>query len=501
MIIDKPDEFWYTFTSFMKNSPAQTDTLSSRTRTVARNSLFLFGFQIFTKLLLLASAILLANHYGAELYGVYNYGFAFAALFLPLADFGLEIFFLKEVSRPETERKADATAFLFAGKSALALVIAALIAAVAGFSDSFFTMPWFVVVMAGFATLLRGVGQSLAISFRGVNRADREALILSAGRTLDFLVIVFSVACDASLLTMLRFLTLSALISTAFTYFAVRRLFVAPRFTRLIDTARFMMKGALPFALTMLMTNIYFNADTIMVSKFIGNEAAGIYRSAYNLIMPLMMVSAAVAGAVFPYVSRHHEHEWDEVVPVLNKSILVLCSIGIPLAAFVTASAHEIIALLYKKEFFPASPALAILIWFVPVVYMTNLFGLTLGAMNRQRVVMIIGIINACFNIVSNLFLIPRMGFIGASFTTVGTELLGLALLYWQMRKYLHPIFSFRDTARIAAATLLALPVFFVSFPLHILAKFAAAGALYLLVLFVLGGIRKDDIGFLLNRR
>jgi O-antigen/teichoic acid export membrane protein len=483
----------------MKNQSQQSDTLENRTRTVARNSLFLFAFQIFTKLLLLASAVLLANHYGTELYGVYNYGFAFAALFLPLADFGLEMFFLKEVSSTDMQQRADATAFLFAGKSVLVLAVGTLLAVVSGVTDSFFTMPWQIVVAAGFATLIRGVGQSLAISFRGVNRTDREALILSAGRTLDFVVVVLSVFSDASLLMLLHGLALSALVSTAFTYLAVRKFFVAPRFTRLIETGAYMIKGSLPFALTMLMTNIYFNADTIMVSKFIGNEAAGIYRAAYNLIMPMMMISAAVAGAVFPYVSRHHAHEWESVIPVLNKSILVLLTIGIPLAVFVTASAPEIIALLYRKEFAPASAALTILIWFVPVVYMTNLFGLTLGAMNKQRTVMIIGMVNAGFNILSNVILIPRWGIIGASCTTVGTELLGFMLLYARMRKHLSPIFSVRDTGRILAASLLALPVFFAPFLTSILVKFAIAGVWYVLLLFAVGGIRKNDIRFLLN--
>jgi O-antigen/teichoic acid export membrane protein len=498
--IDKAFEFWYTFTSFMKNPPEQSESFHTRTRVVARNSLFLFGFQIFTKLLLLASAIILANYYGTALYGIFSYGFAFAALFLPLADFGMEMFFLKEISRSDSPHPADTTAFLFAGKSALALAIGALLAVVAGFSDSFLTMPWMVVVAAGFTTFIRGVGQSLAISFRGVNRTDREALLLSAGRTLDFLVIVAVVAAEGSLLMLLHLLALSALVSTAFTYLAVRRLFVVPQFTRLIETGRSMIKGSLPFALTMLMTNIYFNADTIMVAKFIGIEAAGIYRAAYNLIMPMMMISAAVAGAVFPYVSRHYEHEWETVVPVLKKSILVLLSIGIPLAIFVSASSSEIIALLYKKEFSPASSALQILIWFVPVVYMTNLFGLTLGAMNRQRSVMIIGIANAGFNIVSNLFLIPRMGFIGASFTTVGTELLGLTLLYLQMHRHMDSIFSLRDMARICAASLLALPVFLVPLPVPVLVKFAIAGVCYLIILFAIGGIRKADIRFLLNK-
>ncbi|MGE5315121.1 MAG: flippase [Acidobacteriota bacterium] len=483
----------------MKNSHEQTDTLRSRTRTVARNSLFLFGFQIFTKLLLLVSAILLANHYGTAQYGLYNYGFAFAALFLPAADFGMEMFFLKEVSRPDAPMKAEATAFLFAGKSVLVIAVGLLLAVAAGFTDSFFTAPWHVVTAAGIATLVRGVGQSLAISFRGVNRADREALILSAGRTLDFLAVALCVALDLPLLTLLHLLALSAAAGTAFTYAAVHSLFAVPRFTRLAETGRYMIKGSLPFALTMLMTNIYFNADTIMVAKFIGNDAAGIYRAAYNLIMPLMMISAAVAGAVFPFVSRHHEQEWNAVVPVLEKSIAVLLSIGIPLAAFVSVSAREIIALLYRAEFATASPALQILIWFVPVVYMTNLFGLTLGAMDRQRTVMMIGIFNAVFNIVSNLVLIPLMGFMGASFTTVGTELLGLVLLSMQMRKHMRPLFPLLGLFRICGAALLALPVFFLPLPLPVIVKFLAAGVCYLIFLFALGGIRKDDLRFLLK--
>ena len=91
--------------------------------------------------------------------------------------------------------------------------------------------------------------------------------------------------------------------------------------------------------------------------------------------------------------------------------------------------AHQMIGIMYGASFSPSILAVQILIWVVPLIFLTYLFGVFLESTNRQRVVTAFTGVNCAFNVVLNIMLIPRFGLIGASVVMVLTEALGFILL------------------------------------------------------------------------
>jgi O-antigen/teichoic acid export membrane protein len=332
-----------------------------------------------------------------------------------------------------------------------------------------------------------------------LNKVGYETGLLSVARSVEFGVIVLCVWFDTGLLPLLSLLAAVNLTSVAVTYFFVRARFTQPTLQQDFSLMISMLKGGLPFALTTIFTSIYFNFDTVLVAKFIGDEAAGIYRAAYNLILPLMMITAAVSGAVFPFVSQNHKAQREEVARIIRHSATHLLMIALPLAIGTTFLAPEIIGLLFAAEYEPAATCLAILVWFIPIVYLTNLFGNSLGAMDQQKFVLKVTTGNVLFNVVANLVVIPYYAQIGASVTTVLTELLGLSFLAFRMRKEFRSPVPLGSLAKITLASFAMLPLLVMKPAIHALLLAAMCGVVYAVALLALKGLRPRDLRTLVS--
>jgi O-antigen/teichoic acid export membrane protein len=473
-------------------SPSLPDRIGSRA--VLRNSLLLFGFHVLTKLLAFVSFILLANYLGTQLFGTYNYAFALTALFIPLCDLGMDIYLMREVPRLSRDQLAKQVGAVLALKGVLTFLVFVAISITGGMLDSFGSERFYIVALAGLATLLRTYWTTFGSLLRALNKVHYETGLLSLARIAEFIVIIVSIWYDTGLLSLLSILGLVNLLSVAATYLIVQSRFTSPTLQRDFAQMLAMLKGGLPFALTTIFTSIYFNFDTVLVAKFISDDAAGIYRAAYNLILPLIMITAAVSGAVFPFVSQSFRTHREDVANVLQRSATHLVMISLPIAVATTSLANEIIRLLFAPSFAPAAACLSILVWFIPIVYLTNLFGNALGAMDQQHFVLRVTTLNVIFNVGANLLVIPHYAQIGASVTTVATELLGFSFLVVRMRHEIGPPVKLGALLRIVLAALVMSAFLFFKPDLHVLLLLALSVLIYLAALLLLKALSIEEI-------
>ena len=478
-------------------SPSLPDRIGSRS--VLRNSLLLFGFHVLTKLLAFVSFILLANYLGTQLFGTYNYAFALTALFIPLCDLGMDTYLMREVPRLTRDRLPKQVGAVLALKGALTFFVFLAISITGGMLDSFGTERFYIVALAGLVTLLRTYWTTFGSLFRALNKVGYETGLLSLARTAEFLVVVGSIWYDAGLLSLLSILGIVNLASVTATYLIVRSKFASPTVDKDFRYMMTMLKGGLPFALTTIFTSIYFNFDTVLVAKFISDDAAGIYRAAYNLILPLIMITAAVSGAAFPFVSQSFQTHREDVADVLQRSTKHLIMIALPIAVATTLLSHEIIHLLFEPSYAPAAACLSILVWFIPVVYLTNLFGNSLGAMDQQPFVLRVTALNVIFNVGANLIVIPHYAQIGASVTTVVTELLGFSFLAVRMRREIGSPVQFGALTRILLAALVMAAFLIIKPDLHVLILLPLSVLIYFVSLLLLKALQLDEIRQLLS--
>ena len=118
-----------------------------------------------------------------------------------------------------------------------------------------------------------------------------------------------------------------------------------------------------------------------------------------------------------------------------------------------------------------------------------------LGAINKQVTVTKITAIGAIFSVIANTIMIILFSYIGASITTVCTEFLIFALMYWVINKtefrfepkeVILPIIQIVCANIIMAAILIYLnQTFIIGFPIAVI--------VYVIALFITGSISKED--------
>jgi O-antigen/teichoic acid export membrane protein len=283
-------------------------------------------------------------------------------------------------------------------------------------------------------------------------------------------------------------------LSTLFAVFLARRngFPTMPKFSKAGAIA--LLRGGLPFALTGISVTLYIQIGTVILGYLLGEEAVGIYRAAYNLVFALSGFSAAIAVALFPAVAQQYREHREEAVKLYARSLSTSLLLGLPVATGSTALAAPIIAFLYHADFAEAATALRILSWWIPIMYTTSVLGHILAAINRQNLLLAISSANALINVGLNFALIPLMGHDGAAAATVVTELIGLLLLSIAVHRRFGQVYDLSSIARIAGASILILPLWFLTGAIGVVALVFAGALVYVLALLGLGAITIEDM-------
>jgi O-antigen/teichoic acid export membrane protein len=126
--------------------------------------------------------------------------------------------------------------------------------------------------------------------------------------------------------------------------------------------------------------------------------------------------------------------------------------------------------------------SLQILIWTVPLLFLTSCFGNILISMNKQDLVIKIAFIYMIFNIGVNLVVIPQFSYLGAAVVTVLTEIISFILLFRYLSRFIYKIPLHKVVWRPALATVI-MSLFMISVPLNIIAKVLVAIIIYFALL------------------
>jgi O-antigen/teichoic acid export membrane protein len=127
------------------------------------------------------------------------------------------------------------------------------------------------------------------------------------------------------------------------------------------DTARFMRFGV-PVVGSNVLYHIYKNADYFLVGKFLGIEALGLYRVAFDVAMqPTDAINVVMGRVGFPVYSRlSHDRSALRATFLSNTRALML--MVTPVAAFIFFAAEDLLSILGEGRWLAAVPAVQILV-------------------------------------------------------------------------------------------------------------------------------------------
>lgn len=187
-----------------------------------------------------------------------------------------------------------------------------------------------------------------------------------------------------------------------------------------------LIREAFPFALNLVFSTVYVGIDLLLVARWAGDSAAGYYRAASMLIVPLTVLVAALNNALFPLMATSESglRNYGRI------SVRWALAAAIPLCILIALFAPGMIRLLFGAEFGPAVLLLRLLALVVPLRFLNHSLATMLTAGDRQVARTRTAGIAAGFNILANVLVIGHWGAVGACITTILTDVLRTVLLW-----------------------------------------------------------------------
>ncbi len=216
---------------------------------------------------------------------------------------------------------------------------------------------------------------------------------------------------------------------------AVTRAFGAPRFRwrRLRERS---LEGV-GYSFASSTTSAYDDLDKAMLSHYGMSAANGIYALAYRIIematMPIASIQLAAEPRLFQLGAQHLRDSWELSLHLLKKSL----GLSAAIAALLFAGS-PLLTPIVGKGFAEAASALRWLC-LIPVFRSVHyIAGSVLTTSGLQRYRTATQLVAALLNFVVNLWLIPRYGWHGAAWSSLGTDaalgLLNLGTVMWLLR-------------------------------------------------------------------
>ena len=439
-----------------------------------------------------------ARYLGAAGFGILSFALAFAGIFGVFSDLGLSTLTIREVARD----KSLASKYL--GNIAIMKII--LVAITFGLVVITINLLGYpaqtikVVYLVALSVIFSAFSGMFYSIFQAYEKMEYQSLghILSSVLMLSGALFAISQGFSVVGFASIYFLVSAVVLGYSFVVCAWK--FVLPKIEVDLGFWKPTIKEALPFGLSGIFITIYYWIDSVMLSLMKGNEVVGWYNAAYRLIVVLLFIPSIINIVIFPAMSRFHISSQNSLNLMTKKYFKFMLAIGIPIGVGTTLLSDKVILLIFGAEYIQSIIALKILIWAMVFIFANAAFVRLFEAIDKQIIGTKITGICMIENIILNLLIIPRFSYIGASITTVITELtiLTLVLIFAYKTGYSVQRKDFLTyISRPAIASLIMGVFIWELMSVNLLILVLLSISLYVGILYIIGGINKEDIELL----
>jgi O-antigen/teichoic acid export membrane protein len=417
--------------------PASSLGLGSR---ALRNTVIVLTAKVIARLIALITVLYLINYFVPERYGSFTVLVNLAAIVSVVLDLGFNVLFVREGARSHDQIQRYLRNVMSLRLLMAVLSFGLLAAGLAAIGLLSLLLPGFVLmVLTSYSTLLRN-------GLYAVQQLGFEAVAVVLESLLLLALILVGIRTHQGL----AFFVWAYALQYAFScvYFsvvlAVKRIAVIGWAFEVPLLREWFWKG-LPFALTFVLTILYFRIDQPLIYTIRSHTEAGWYGAAYKPIESLLFLPITFLSVVFPVLSVYHHDRPREMLDAVNRFYKALLLMGWPISVGIFVLAGSFTKLLFKPEYANSEYALQILAIALGIAFVNNAFIGALNASDRQSSFTWAAAWSLVANVALNVTLIPLFGYIGASWATVLTEL-SLGIVGW--------ILTARHVGRVPVLTL-----------------------------------------------
>jgi O-antigen/teichoic acid export membrane protein len=462
-------------------------------RTLAKNTTVLLVANIISYLLGFFTTLYTARYLGVEGFGILALALSLTGLFGVFTDLGLNTLTIREVSRNKSlaSKYIGNTVIIKIIYAFLTFGIIALVVYIIGYPQEVKTIVYLIalsVILSAFTGIFNSI-------FQAFQKMEYMSLNIILNAVLMITGILIVIHFGLGIIALASVYLISSVIVLFITLIIYSWKFFVPKIELDLKFWKPTIREASFFGVSSILVVIYFYIDSLMLSIMVGYSAVGIYNASYKLIVVLLFIPGIFVTSIFPIMSQHFESSKNLLKIEYEKSVKYLFVAAVFIFVIGFSFADKIILIIYGSAYTPSIAALQTLIFVIPIIFITNLFGNLLGAINRQRILIIITGVSALFNVALNLVLIPNFSYIGASVATVLTEGLVFILMISYISKYFLKISINENISKtIITGILTVILIYYLKMNINWLLAAGLAVLIYIFILFVLKIITNEDI-------
>jgi O-antigen/teichoic acid export membrane protein len=364
--------------------------------------------------------LFIASKYGPALFGKLALAMSVMEIFRVFSEFGIDTIAIRRFTQESERERTGLLSRIVTSKLAAAAICYLIALLVTGLvaGDSLALVLGIVASLSLFSANLVGAFTSYYQSQLRMSEAFPATLF------------AYGLYIAASILAVVQHLPI-VLVVAILPVCELLNFFVLKRKVRGVPPFRFDLSGTLslfreswPLGVMAAMVMLYVRLDNILIFKFVGSAALGLYAAGFRIVEPALMVPHAFSISLFTILaSRGHEKtSRGRLVSAVLRTmwpayLFVLGAAGVLVGAGQTVLRH------FGSGYIGAYPALRIL----SAVLFFRTVNITLTAILNSRakysLLAKITATNLGLNLVLALLLIPRFGIEGAAWAAFGTEL------------------------------------------------------------------------------
>ena len=405
----------------------------SEIQTLFKNISWVTTSQVIVNLCAFLWTIAIARYLGVNDYGILSFAISFTVLLGMGTDIGMSTFATREISKDKSiTHKFINNVIPFKILLSIALfIVTALILILLGYNKLTIEVALIISLETIFICMIKFIG--------GVFQAYENQKINSIGEMIaGILLLIFTlivIMFDLGLIGVAISYALAYLIFLLHMVINMNKSFGIPKFEFDFKFWKDVAIKSIPFGLSIFFYTVYFSIDVVMIQFLSGDYATGIYNSAYKIVSVFAAFYVIYQYVIFPLMSKLYAENANLLKVSFEQSFKYSLLILLPLCIGVYFYSPYIIDLIYSSQYALASPAMQILIWTVVFLFINGVATSLLNSIGKEVSVTKIYLIAAIFNIVLNYLTIPVWSYIGASITTVLSEILILVLMMYSISK------------------------------------------------------------------
>jgi O-antigen/teichoic acid export membrane protein len=166
-----------------------------------------------------------------------------------------------------------------------------------------------------------------------------------------------------------------------------------------------------------ILSLIFEKTDVLILGALMGSSSIAYLDMARKLPNYVQSLYQSLQSVYFPYMSEMYSRkEEQQATLVLNHFLRLTSFVSMACALVFTLFQRELIVLVFSETYLPSVPAAGILMFATGIGMISTILDTSLISAGKPAYLLVINLVTAVVNVVTNFALIPVIGFVGGAF-------------------------------------------------------------------------------------